>query len=714
MEKFICPLCGKELKNLQVYNTHLNYHKSKDQYPNGVECVICNKHFVSLKVLYRHATSTHTLLDKISIYESLHGEVEHLCKICGKESTFISVSKGYSETCSKECADILYRRNHAAGMTKVDYTQMDWKSIVEKREQTNLERTGYTNPLKNPAIRQKGRETMLEETGYDHPMHNPSIVEQRKENYIKEHGVDNPWKNPLVIQKCIETKKENLGEGQTLFTKCFDTCEAKTGYKFPQQNPDTRTLTKQNLLNTTGFDNPMKNPINKQKAKETKKQRYKNGNFREGIYTEEFIRRRQEKQYTTKKANKSFNKSKKEDELFEFLTNKFNTIILRQKYDSLRFPFSVDFYFPRYELFVDFNGNWTHGGEAFDSNNTLHLEKLNEWKSKCTDKKSYWQNAIYTWTDLDVRKRNLAKENNINYIQVFGYDFEKIKNIIIEKIQKVKPSLVYFYSEEEIEKELTKVYNSKGHYNSRPFDNKAILTYQPHFYEKENQLFKDLSIRTALIENRKKFLNKNEFTDKELLRGFKISGIYQGFSHFNWEWVNAFINEFNVNSIYDPCGGWGHRLLGSLHIKYIYNDIDIRTYSNTKSLYNMCKSYLHIKNTCTFYNKDASVFTPKEKYEAVFICPPYWNTERYTDPKSSSNLSYEDWLTWFENMIKASSKNCKKYVAVAIGTKFEKDVSNVLDKYFHLIKKQELGKPVNDFKVNKRGSVKEVLLVYSL
>ena len=27
---------------------------------------------------------------------------------------------------------------------------------------------------------------------------------------------------------------------------------------------------------------------------------------------------------------------------------------------------------------------------------------------------------IYTWTDLDVRKRNIAKENNLNYIEFWN------------------------------------------------------------------------------------------------------------------------------------------------------------------------------------------------------------------------------------------------------------------------------------------------------
>ena len=32
----------------------------------------------------------------------------------------------------------------------------------------------------------------------------------------------------------------------------------------------------------------------------------------------------------------------------------------------------------------------------------------------------YYDNSIYTWTDLDVRKREVATNNNLNWIEVFS------------------------------------------------------------------------------------------------------------------------------------------------------------------------------------------------------------------------------------------------------------------------------------------------------
>ena len=34
IEKFICPICSKELKNLNVYNSHLTWHENVEKFPN--------------------------------------------------------------------------------------------------------------------------------------------------------------------------------------------------------------------------------------------------------------------------------------------------------------------------------------------------------------------------------------------------------------------------------------------------------------------------------------------------------------------------------------------------------------------------------------------------------------------------------------------------------------------------------------------------------
>ena len=116
------------------------------------------------------------------------------------------------------------------------------------------------------------------------------------------------------------------------------------------------------------------------------------------------------KERLTKLKNNSFNTSSPEDKYYNYLCEKYGTEdVVRQYY-----PFACDFYIKSLDLFIALNLTWTHGGKLFDSNNSSDLEKLAVWKEKAKTSK-YYQQAIYTWTDLDIRKMNTALENKLNY-----------------------------------------------------------------------------------------------------------------------------------------------------------------------------------------------------------------------------------------------------------------------------------------------------------
>jgi hypothetical protein len=92
--------------------------------------------------------------------------------------------------------------------------------------------------------------------------------------------------------------------------------------------------------------------------------------------------------------------------------------IIHPYYDKYRYPYLCDFYIKSADLFIEVHGNWTHGKEAFDPNNKKHLKILDQWKEK-SKTSNYYKNAIYTWTILDVKKANLAKQNNLNFKVIY-------------------------------------------------------------------------------------------------------------------------------------------------------------------------------------------------------------------------------------------------------------------------------------------------------
>ena len=120
------------------------------------------------------------------------------------------------------------------------------------------------------------------------------------------------------------------------------------------------------------------------------------------------------KQYTTKTLNNSFNSSTPEDEYFEYLLETYgNDNVLRQHSIDERYPFNCDFYIPSEDLFIEYQGTWTHGGHLFDLNSIEDQEKLKQWKIKA-ENSSYYANAITVWTVSDPLKYQTALKNNLN------------------------------------------------------------------------------------------------------------------------------------------------------------------------------------------------------------------------------------------------------------------------------------------------------------
>ena len=116
---------------------------------------------------------------------------------------------------------------------------------------------------------------------------------------------------------------------------------------------------------------------------------------------------------------------------------------------------------------------------------------------------------------------------------------------------------------------------------------------------------------------------------------------------FNPVLAKWFIQKFNLENkiCYDPCGGWGHRLLGIAPFvkKYIYNDLSIHTLNGCKNIAKFCKL-----TNIDFYNKDAKTFDPNENYDFMFTCPPYYaenkNIEEYECDGFNSQEEYYDFI----------------------------------------------------------------------
>ena len=115
-----------------------------------------------------------------------------------------------------------------------------------------------------------------------------------------------------------------------------------------------------------------------------------------------------------RKAIVGARRSKPELSLYEYLSNKFdkNDVFYQYNSDS-RYPFNCDFYVKSLDLFIEYNGFYMHGEHWFDKNNPEDVKKANEWFNATNPQSDA---AYEVWTIRDVNKRNIAMQNNLNYV----------------------------------------------------------------------------------------------------------------------------------------------------------------------------------------------------------------------------------------------------------------------------------------------------------
>lgn len=509
---------------------------------------------------------------------------------------------------------------------------------------------------------------------------NEEVVEKKKETCLKNNGVEFPGQSAEIRKKQLDTKIEKYGNGCN-YEKYQQTCLERYGvdnyFKMPDFNhwhPEKYEKVSKTL---TGKKHPGVD-VNMKQRISTCLEKYGVEHY---VQSEEYKERQKsitDKIFNTKIKNGSTNTSKDEHEIYDMLCREYSEV--EREYKSELYPYRCDFYLVKYDLYIEYQGYFTHGFKAYFENNDDEI--LKKWYDRA-DRSDFYKNAINIWTNLDVKKRETAFNNKIKYLEIFDNED------IITQVNRVLNGLQLNYTDEKIQNEYMSIYKQKSTLDKAPTHNKAVLKFQKHFYEHENFIYQNNPIlRRKLIQNRIKYLNKkeHELTDRELLSGFKITGIHNSYSFFSPHWFKYFIESNNIKTVYDPFGGWGHRLLGAKNLDlYVYNDISLKTTEGVKKL----ADYFGINNV-KFYNEDSSYFIPTENCEALFMCPPYYNIEKY-----------ENRIDDFESLMRNVLKYKCKYYGIIIKENFENLLVSILGKYDKKeilnYKKSHFGKKINEF-----------------
>lgn len=504
------------------------------------------------------------------------------------------------------------------------------KDVREKREIALLERFGTIYPSQVKEIMDKIRQTTLEHYGVEcmfltpevfELAHSEETIQKIQETNIEKFGCISPLGSKDVRDKISETNKERYGE-ECMFN--LDRVKEKA------HSPEAIEKQKKTNIERYGHEYPLSSPEVQEKIKNTVLERY-------GVPCQLMTPENRNKSFEKMKENGKLQKSHKEDEVSEFISSL--GYIVERHHMTEEFPFNADIYLPDYRLYIEYQGSHFHNTysfmgteEDFDIIKTYY-EKSQKLKEESGDKNKLTQydNMIYVWSDLDVRKRVFAQDNHIRYFEIYRQPkIEYIKHQLEFLLACFDRKNIFNISEKLLREEFEYFKKTQVDELVETVGRKNLIIKQfqcTEFYKHEMEIFaNEPNTRRKLIQNRCKYLDKKEWelTPNDLLTGFKKSGIYYGYSHFNPLWTNWFVNKYAIKTIYDPCGGWGHHMLGMLSCeKIIYNDINKKVAANVQKM----KDYFDINNLQVNVS-DARIFV-SDNVDAFFMCPPYFNVEHY-------------------------------------------------------------------------------------
>lgn len=195
-------------------------------------------------------------------------------------------------------------------------------------------------------------------------------------------------------------------------------------------------------------------------------------------------------------------------------------------------------------------------------------------------------------------------------------------------------------------------------------------SFQPHLWDVCNVSAKESPktlFDTKLSDVLRYLLEQGQIPNagnlRAALRYYRYSGVY----NFRPAIAKVLIDRFGKRNgvVYDPCAGWGGRLLGSIlsstNSTYVACEPSTKTYAGLQNMLAWLGNYLpQIGTRVSLHCLPAEDFDPP-KCDVVLTSPPYWCKELYAEEPTQSYLrypSYSEWLSKFWTVVlqKALSK----------------------------------------------------------
>lgn len=633
-----------------------------------------------------------------------------------------ALSDAARDTFARHMTDDAFRKELnekkcATNMTLYGVPHVAQSPVIQaKTRATNLRRYGYTNAMKSPSMRKrmsqvmkknapmiaaKSRKTCLAKYGVEYygqtaearkaqseRMHGNLYVflAKTRATMQKRYGVNYSWESSALRNKAYSTMQKRYGTFcycqsddyrenlDSIMDKVRNTNMSRYGAPFYVQSDEYKQNVDviQDKIQSTMRDiygapvytqsDDYKQNVDKivGKMRNTSVLRYGVPNYTQSEYYKQRVDSIQSKINDTKRQNGTFGVSSVEEHIkaFSGFESQYNK--------DARYPYLCDFYDKDRDLFIEVNASWTHGYHWYDAVKDAGV--CAKWKAKSEDS-AYYANALEVFTKRDVERRETARVNSLNYVTLWdsdGMDADLwfAMGMPLGKDYECEYSwLPYHYIPEDVDV-------SKMCLSWRSLSAVVKDAQRKVFYKRELELWNKNPLRNGkwgtvqafLYANRYKYLNKlpNQLTDRMLLRAFRISGLHMGYTSFNSSLMRQVIEKYNVKSVYDPCAGWGERMMTCGKLGVLYEGCDINSelfegYEKIAKLIDGFKPVLH--------NNDSANQLVVSDADAIITCPPYKGMEVYSD-NGAENLGDEAFTAWWSDVVKNCSYSKAKVFAV--------------------------------------------------
>lgn len=619
--------------------------------------------------------------------------------------------------------------------------------VKERRRRTVRERYGVDSVLSDPATRERARQTIRAQYGVDNVSQSEVIKDRKRETSMRHYGVSCPALDPDVRRRQLETLRRNHPDlpvdaqgpldAPSVRAAAKASHLARHGVENAFAREDVKDQIRQTLRERYGVDNPSLSPVIQERRRQTMQARYGVDNPFASETVKEQIRQTVQERYgvdyvfqsdeilarsmDTKRKNGTFATSSAEDSLYELLVayvNQQGMTVVRQYCDEERYPFAADFYIPERDLFIELNGSWSHGRHWYESDREMDQKTAQTWRKK-GEKSKYYRAAVETWIERDVRKRAAARAAQLNYVTLWdgsealsdahlwfafgapdGHDWEREYSWLDlpESLIDLRESL-----SEQVQQWADIDVTNAG---SRQISWLARSGTWETFYARELQMWETDEVhhrkwgrlRARLLANRLHYLGRLPESALEVVRGLSISGEIRSYSTFINTAMLAVLDRYEPTHMYDPCSGWGERLLTCAQRGIAYTGTDISEV--VVAAHQGLIDRLDLTDVSVSLGDSATRDMRGGTHEMVLTCPPYGDTEIYTS-QGAENLDDEAFLEWWKQVVSMSVAPSTRVFAFQISEKWRKRMSavvqSVLGEQWHLVDGIDASASLNHF-----------------